>query len=480
MGGHPKGLTTLFFTEFWERFSYYGMRAILTLFMVAKVTDGGLGLDVATAAAIYGFYTAAVFFMGIPGGWIADRPLGQRNAVLYGGILIATGHYSLAIDSRPSFYAGLVLIVLGTGLLKPNISAIVGQLYSADDSRRDAGFSIFYMGINMGAFLAPLVCGTLAERAGWHWGFGAAGVGMTLGLIQYVLGGSRLGNAGILREKPKDAGLLWGKLAVAVLSLVAVFYFLWDYRDYVLLAGSIGVFWSLLRQGRDPVERKRIWAIIAFFAFAMLFWAGFEQAGSSLTLFGNDLTQESGFLRQVSASFYQSVNPLGILVLAPLFAWLWVRWGKRQPSSPAKFALGLVFLSLGFLVITGAAFVSAQDGNSRVSPMWLICGYVLHTIGELCLSPVGLSTVTKLAPQRLVGSMMGVWFLASALGNFIGGRIPGLFVKISLPPLFCAPCLTTGAFALTLLFLIKTIRHLIGGGHLAYPFLARTRELPTR
>jgi len=465
MGGHPKGLKTLFFTEFWERFSYYGMRAILTLFMVAKVADGGLGLDVATAAAIYGFYTAAVFFMGIPGGWIADRLLGQRNAVLYGGILIAMGHYSLAIDFTPTFYAGLVLIVLGTGLLKPNISAIVGQLYSADDKRRDAGFSIFYMGINMGAFFAPLVCGTLGERVGWHWGFGAAGVGMTLGLIQYVLGGSRLGNAGILREKPKDAGLLWGKLALAVFALVAVFYFLWDYRDYVLLAGSIGVFWSLLRQGRDSVERKRIWAIIAFFAFAMLFWAGFEQAGSSLTLFAKDFTENSVFGWQFPASYYQSVNPLGIIALAPLFAWLWVRWGQRQPSSPAKFMLGLAFLSLGFLVITGAAFVSSQGGNSRVSPMWLISGYVLHTIGELCLSPVGLSTVTKLAPQRLVGSMMGVWFLASSLGNFIGGRIAGLFETFPLPQLFGAVCLTTGASAIVLLFLIKPIRNLMGGVH---------------
>src|SRR6267378_4025620 len=430
MGGHPKGLTTLFLTEFWERFSYYGMRAILTLFMVAKVADGGLGLDVATAAAIYGFYTAAVFFMGIPGGWIADRLLGQRDAVLYGGILIALGHYSLAIDSRPSFYAGLVLIVLGTGLLKPNISAIVGQLYSAEDNRRDAGFSIFYMGIN-----------------------------------QYVLGGSRLGNAGILREKPKDVRRLWGKLALGVLALVAVFYFLWDYRDYVLLAGSIGFFWWLLRQGMDPVEGKRIWAIIAFFVFATLFWAGFEQAGSSLTLFAKNFTENSVFGWQFPASYYQSVNPLGILALAPLFAWLWVRWGKRQPSSPAKFMLGLVFLSLGFLVITGAALVSAQDGNSRVSPMWLIGGYVLHTIGELCLSPVGLSTVTKLAPQRLVGSMMGVWFLASSLGNFIGGRIAGLFETFPLPQLFGAVCLTTGASAIILLFLIKPIRNLMGGVH---------------
>src|SRR2546421_733364 len=465
MGGHPKGLTTLFFTEFWERFSYYGMRAILTLFMVAKAADGGLGLDVAAAAGIYGFYTAAVFFMGIPGGWVADRLLGQRNAVLYGGILIAMGHYSLAIDSRPTFYAGLVLIVLGTGLLKPNISAIVGQLYSADDKRRDAGFSIFYMGINMGAFFAPLVCGTLGERVGWHWGFGAAGVGMTLGLIQYVLGGSRLGDAGILKERPKDARRLWGRLALAVLALVAVFYFLWDYRDYVLLAGTIGVFWWLLRQGRDPAERKRIGAIIAFFVFATLFWAGFEQAGSSLTLFAKDFTENSVFGRQFPASYYQSVNPLGILALAPLFAWLWVRWGKTQPSSPAKFVLGLVFLSLGFLVITGAAFVSAQGGNSRVSPMWLIAGYVLHTVGELCLSPVGLSAVTKLAPQRLVGSMMGVWFLALSLGNFIGGRVAGLVEEFLLPPPLASACLSPRASAFILFFLIKPIRNLMGGVH---------------
>src|SRR6266581_4459156 len=357
LAGHPRGLSTLFFTELWERFSYYGMRSLLMLFMVAPAAAGGLGMPAERAAAIYGLYTGSVYFTAIPGGWIADRLLGLRRAVLVGGILIALGHYCLAVHAMPTFFAGLTLIVLRTGLLKPNISSIVGQLYRADDPRRDAGFSIFYMGINLGALISPLVCGYLGQKVGWHWGFGAAGVGMTLGLIQYVLGGSRLGNAGILREKPKDAGLLWGKLALAVLALVAVFYFLWDYRDYVLLAGSIGVFWSLLRQGRDPVERKRIWAIIAFFVFAMLFWAGFEQAGSSLTLFAKDFTENSVFGWQFPASYYQAVNPLGILALAPLFAWLWVRWGKTQPSSPAKFMFGLVFLSLGFLVIAGAAFV---------------------------------------------------------------------------------------------------------------------------
>ena len=464
IAGHPRGLTTLFFTEFWERFSYYGMRALLILFMT-DTARGGLALDTATAAAIYGFYTSAVYFMGIPGGWIADRLLGQRNAVLYGGILIAMGHFSLAINSTATFYAGLVLIVLGTGLLKPNISSIVGQLYSADDRRRDAGFSIFYMGINMGAFFSPLVCGYLGQEVGWHWGFGAAGVGMTFGLIQYVLGRKRLGNAGKLAEKPRGAGRLWLAVVLAVFAITATFYFLWDYRDFVLVAGTVGVFWWLLSQGKSSVEKKRIWSIIAFFVFALLFWAGFEQAGSSLNLFADRYTQNSIFGMQFPSSFFQSVNPLAIIALAPLFAWLWVRLGDKEPSSPAKFVFGLVFLSLGFLVIAAAAMVSEQGSGSRVSPMWLIAVYVLHTIGELCLSPVGLSTVTKLAPERLVGSMMGVWFLAASLGNFVGGRIAGLFEKLPLPQLFGAVFITTGISALLLLFLIRPIRNLMGGVH---------------
>jgi len=464
IGGHPRGLTTLFFTEFWERFSYYGMRALLILFMT-DTARGGMGLDTATAAAVYGFYTSAVYFMGIPGGWIADRLLGQRNAVLYGGILIAMGHYSMAIDSRPTFYAGLVLIVLGTGLLKPNISSIVGQLYSAEDNRRDAGFSIFYMGINMGAFFSPLVCGYLGQNVGWHWGFGAAGVGMTFGVLQYALGGKRLGNAGHLVEKASNAGKLWGGVTIAVLAVTATFYFLWDYRDFVLLFGTIGVFVWLLSQARDSVEKKRIWSIIAFFVFALLFWAGFEQAGSSLNLFADRYTENSVVGMSFPSSFFQSVNPLTIIILAPVFAWLWVKLGSKEPSSPAKFMLGLVFLSLGFLVVAGAAVVSAQGGGSRVSPAWLIVVYVLHTIGELCLSPVGLSTVTKLAPERLVGSMMGVWFLAASLGNFVGGRIAGLFEKLPLPQLFGAVAITTGISAVVLLFLIKSIRNLMGGVH---------------
>jgi proton-dependent oligopeptide transporter, POT family len=465
IAGHPRGLTTLFFTEFWERFSYYGMRALLILFMTATAAEGGLGLTTETAAAIYGFYTAAVYFMGIPGGWIADRLLGQRSAVLYGGILIAMGHYSMAIDSTATFYTGLVLIVLGTGLLKPNISSIVGQLYAPEDRRRDAGFSIFYMGINMGAFFSPLVCGYLGQRIGWHWGFGAAGVGMTFGLLQYVMGRGRLGDAGRLVERPANAGRLWAGVLASVLAITAIFYFLWDYRDFVMLAGTIAVFWWLLRQGKGAVEKKRIWSIIAFFVFAMLFWAGFEQAGSSLNLFADRYTENSILGRDFPSSFFQSVNPLAIIALAPVFAWLWLRLGKREPSSPTKFMLGLIFLSLGFAVVAGAAAVSQSGGGSRVSPMWLIGVYVLHTIGELCLSPVGLSTVTKLAPERLVGSMMGVWFLAAALGNFIGGTVASLFEKLPLPQLFGAVAISTGLSAVILLFLVKPVRRLMGGVH---------------
>jgi POT family proton-dependent oligopeptide transporter len=463
IGGHPRGLTTLFFTEYWERFSYYGMRALLILFMTATVANGGMGLDTATAAAIYGFYTSAVYFMGIPGGWVADRLLGLRKAVLVGGILIAIGHYSLALNIRPAFYAGLVFIVLGTGLLKPNVSSIVGELYSADDKRRDAGFSIFYMGINLGATVAPFVCGYLGQEVGWHWGFGAAGVGMTFGLLQYVLGKSRLGNAGIMTERPKDAGKLWAIVVFVIVALSATFYFLWNYRNFVLLFGTIGVFAWLLSQGQSANERKRIWAIIAFFVFAMMFWAGFEQAGSSLNLFADRLTENSVAGMRFPSSFFQSVNPLMIVAFAPVFAWLWLKLGNHEPSSPAKFVFGLAFLSLGFLVLALAAMVSAQGGGSRVSPMWLIAVYLLHTIGELCLSPVGLSTVTKLAPARLVGSMMGVWFLASSLGNFVGGEIAGLFEKFPLPQLFGAVFLTTGASALVLIFLVKPIRNLMGG-----------------
>jgi len=464
IAGHPKGLSTLFFTELWERFSYYGMRAILILFMVASPEKGGLGFPTEKAAAIYGLYTGAVYFTSIPGGFIADRLLGLRRAVLLGGILIALGHYSLALNILPLFYAGLVLIVLGTGLLKANIASIVGQLYGEGDKRRDAGFSIFYMGINTGAFVSPLVCGYLAQKVGWHWGFGAAGVGMTLGLVQFVVGRDRLGQAGLHFEKAKDADALWAKIAVALLLLSAVMYALWPYRDFVVLFGTAGLFLWIFRQSQTPVEKKRTLAIMALFVFATLFWAGFEQAGSSLNLFADQFTRNSLLGYDFPSSWFQSVQPLFIILLAPVFAWLWIRLGPREPSSPAKFAYGLLFVGLGFLGVAIAAQLYERD-KQLVSPMWLVACYFFHTLGELSLSPVGMSTVSKLAPARVLGLMMGVWYLSISLGNFIGGRVAGQFEKFPLPELFGVVFLTSLASAVVLALLVKPIRNLMSGVH---------------
>jgi len=432
LAGHPPGLKTLFFTELWERFSYYGMRALLILFMVSGAERGGLGFDTPRAASIYGLYTSAVYFMAIPGGFVADRFLGQRRAVLLGGILIALGHFSLALNTLPLFFAGLVLIVSGTGLLKPNISAMVGQLYPAGDARRDAGFSLFYMGINLGATVSPLVCGYLGQRIGWNWGFGAAGVGMTLGLVQYVFGGHRLGEAG-LGPRRGEASRHDGP-------------------------GS----------GRDGLrftaaEWKRIAAIAVLFLFSAVFWAAFEQAGSSFNLFADLRTRTSILGWSFPSSWLQSVGPLLVILLAPVFAWLWVRLGTLEPSSPAKFAYGLLFVGIGPLLLAIASFLAGE--STRVSPVWLVLVYLSQTIGELCLSPVGLSTVTKLAPAPIVGLMMGVWFLSLALGNYVAGWVAGYFGILPLTALFGSIFLAAALSALVLALLVRPIRSLMGGVH---------------
>ena len=481
IAGHPRGLTTLFFTELWERFSYYGMRALLILFMTAPALAGGLAFDAKKAGAIYGLYTFSVYFTAIPGGWIADRLLGLRRAVLVGAILIALGHYALffmRLGGLTFFYGGLVLIALGTGLLKPNISSIVGQLYATDDQRRDAGFSIFYMGINIGAAFSPLICGWLGQKIGWHWGFGAAAVGMTLGIVQYVLGGHRLGKAGLLREAPRQPVQQWvvvlGMLGITALAL----YFFFDYKLVLVAVASLGFLAWLLSQTRDGLEKKRVLAIFVLFLFATVFWSGFEQAGSSLNLFGDRITRNSILGWEFPSSWMQSVNAMFLWMLAPVFAILWMRLGKAEPSSPAKFAYGLLFVGLGFLVVAIAARMSPPVAagmpvtaetklppDALVSPMWLIVVYLLHTIGELCLSPVGLSAVTKLAPERLVGSMMGVWFLSIALGNLVGGEVSRYFETFALPNLFGAVFLTTAGSALLLALLARPIRRLMSGVH---------------
>jgi proton-dependent oligopeptide transporter, POT family len=452
--GHPRGLSTLFFTEMWERFSYYGMRAILLLYMVKSFQEGGLGFDEKYAGIIYATYVSSVWYLPLPGGWLADRVLGARRAVLLGGIIIACGHYSMAINSKLTFYAGLILIACGTGLLKPNISAMVGQLYSEEDKRRDAGFSIFYMGINLGAFLSPIVVGFLAQsqsfrnfissmgfspNSAWHWGFAAAGVGMTLGLVQYVLGRKRLAHVG-------DRPALTRVAAEAVEPAVGV-----DYLTMVLaLAGGVvgatlgmiygeagvlsalfptvvgffaGYLGGIIRH-LSGEELKRVLVIFILFVFSILFWMTYEQAGSSLTLFADRLTETTILGWAYPSSWFQSVPAIFVIIFAPIIGAVWQKLADRQPSSPGKFTIGLFFAGIAFVVI---AFASTLAANGRVSPMWLVIVYFLQTIGELCLSPVGLSTVTKLSPARMVGLMLGVWFLSISIGSYIAGLAARLF-----------------------------------------------------
>jgi POT family proton-dependent oligopeptide transporter len=470
--GHPRGLSTLFFTEMWERFSYYGMRALLILFMTAPVAAGGLGFDTAVAGAIYGLYTSSVYMACLPGGWIADRWLGARRAVLYGGVLIAAGHFSMAIPALPTFYLGLTLIVLGTGLLKGNVAVIVGQLYTPDDQRRDAGFSIFYMGINLGAFIAPLVCGYLGQRVSWHAGFGAAGVGMTLGLVQYVLGARTIGDAGMQTAQPLDEGSKrWASgIAIALVVLTAAMFAgfvpitakqIADTAGVALLGGAVAFFaWLFLSSGWTPVERRRLYAIAILFLGACLFWSQFEQAGSTLNLFGDRATRTEVFGWTFPSSYYQSLQPLFIITFAPVFAWLWIMLGSREPSSPTKFAVGLLCAGGGFALLVPAAMLAAN--GDKVSPWWLVATYLLHTFGELSLSPVGMSAMTKLAPARIAGLIMGVWYLSISIGNFTGGRISSLYGSMPLQSLFGA----VGAFGIAagvlMFFIAPRIKGLMG------------------
>jgi proton-dependent oligopeptide transporter, POT family len=478
--GHPRGLSTLFFTEMWERFSYYGMRALLILFMTAPVASGGLGFETGVAGAVYGMYTSMVYMTSLPGGWVADRLIGQRRAVLYGGILIACGHFSLAFPSLATFYLGLTLIVIGTGLLKGNVAVIVGRLYGPEDTRRDAGFSIFYMGINLGAFIAPLVCGYLGQRVNWHAGFAAAGFGMVFGLVQYVSGARYLGDAGLHPAPPESAAAdarlrgrvrLWGTLAAVAVVAVAM----GAYGGVIpitakQIADAAGLFllllivlffvWLFLAGDWTQSERRRLYAIAVLFVAAALFWSQFEQAGSTLNLFGDRATRTSIAGWTFPSSYFQSLQPLFIITFAPVFAWIWIRLGPREPSSATKFGIGLLCAGAGFAVLMVASTFAAA--GVKVSPMWLVVTYLLHTFGELSLSPVGMSAFTKLSPVRVAGLMMGFWYLAISLGNFIGGRLASLYGSMALTTLFGLIAAFGIGAGVVMLALSRPIKRLMG------------------
>ena len=455
--GHPRGLATLFTTEMWERFSYYGLRPLLVLFMAAALTEGGFGLPRDQASAIVGIYGASVYLASLPGGWIADRLLGLQRAIFIGAVLITAGHLSIGISGlagagtagKALFFLGLILIVFGTGLLKPNISAIVGDLYPEGGARRDAGFSIFYMGINIGAFLGQLITGFLGETVGWHWGFGAAGVGMFFGLVVYALRAKKtLGSIGSAPTRHPDAAVqarqerqvkLFTGIGVGIIALLFILAIagvfvpnaqvIGQSMTFVLVGLAVTYFAYIFAfGGLDGHEKRRVAVIVVLFLFAAIFWSAFEQAPTSLNLFAADFTDRNIAGFEMPATWFQSINSAFVILLAPVFAGIWIGMGKRgiDLSSPAKFALGLFFAGLGFfMMIFAANAVVASGGAVKVSPWWLVGSYFFQTVGELCLSPVGLSSMTKLSPRKYVGQMMGIWFLASAVGNLIGGLVGG-------------------------------------------------------
>ncbi len=548
--GQPRGLSTLFFTELWERFSYYGMRALLVLFMTAAATgvaNPGLGFSAGQAGAVYGLYTFFVYVLALPGGWVADNLWGQRRSVFVGGCIIALGHFTMAgpligLPDAPTFYLGLALIAIGTGLLKPNVSVMVGELYPEGGARRDAGFSIFYMGINLGAILGPTLCGILGEGYNWHLGFSLAGFGMVLGLISYKIGERYLGEAGTFTADV-DAPVLARRtrnfyLAVAAAAaLVVVVGFLMSTGLLPItleeLARSLGVVavivtlcffvYIIFFGGHTEREKKQLGVILWLFVLAALFWSGFEQAGSTLNIFADEQTDRLfgpygwleaigafvpallvalplgyvcyrifrrddlwwlgkagvaalsvlivGFIYYVSvqvtdlwelpASMLQNINPLFIVLLAPVFGWLWTWLAAREtnPSIPVKFGLGLLGLAKGFFVISWGA---VQAGADPASPAWLVVMYFLFTCGELCLSPVGLSSMTKLAPPSRVSQMMGIWFVASALGSLFAGLAAGRLEGLPAGALFQNVGFIVGGAGLVALLASPFVKRLMG------------------
>jgi proton-dependent oligopeptide transporter, POT family len=479
--GHPKPLSGLFFTELWERFSFYGIRPLLILYMSALVAQGGLGLDRPTSAAIVGLFGGSLYLITILGGWVADNWLGQSRSVWYGSLIIALGHLSIALTALFSpffFYLGLILIVIGTGLFKTCISVIVGTLYAAQDSRRDAGFSIFYMGINLGALVSPLISGLLVENYGWHWGFAVGGIGMLVALAIFRLisvpqlekfdqaqGVSSTWQHAVNQNTraPKIVALL-GIILIAVIALV---YFgiihinpvvVATYLTAIIVSAMLLYFgYYILIAKNSAQDKKQLFICLVLLLIAALFWSAFEQTPTSLNLFAQDFTDRNIMGYEVPVIWFQSINSVFIIIFAPLFAWLWVHLSRsqRDPSYITKFILALALAAIGFyMMVFASKAVIAADG-ALVSPLWLVATLLFLTFGELCLSPVGLSTMTKLAPTMLRGQIMGLWFTAAALGNVVAGLIGGHVSADNLhdmPTLFlrCTIALVLGAMVLWL------------------------------
>lgn len=449
--GHPKGLYSLFFTEMWERFSYYGMRALLTIFLTAELATGGFGLDRSESLSIYGVFTALVYLTPILGGWFADKILGQRKSILIGGLVMAVGQFMLAgsafvdlmgdLETRKNFfYLGLGVLILGNGFFKPNISTIVGDLYDNDDPRKDGAFTIFYMGINIGAFLSPFVAGTLGEKVGWPYGYLAAGVGMLIGVLWFYGRRNTLEDIGLppgYKEKgitkllPKD----WRDVVVYTIANVAFVFlvmFIWNNTSdlfhtimvWVLgIAGAGFIGLSIFKGTTGSTEWTRVFVILILAFFNIVFWAGFEQAGGTFNLFAQENTDRnvSGF--EIPTTWFQNINPIAIVTLAPLFSILWIKLAAKRlnPRTPVKFAMAMFIGAVAFFIMTQAQ--NSADAGNLVSPMWLVVVYVLLTIGELMLSPIGLSMVTKLSPGKITSIMMGVWMASFALGNYLAATL---------------------------------------------------------
>ena len=477
--GHPKGLMTLFFTEMWERMSYYGMRGLLVLYMTIGVA-GNPGMDWSNiqANAIYGIYAGMVYFLAVPGGWIADNILGYQRSVLIGAIIITLGHFTLAIPLEQTFILGLVFVALGTGLLKPNISSIVGQLYSQNDSRRDSGFTIFYMSINIGSMLGFAVCGWLGEKVGWHLGFGAAGIGMLLGVTQFILFRHQLGDAGKypnkINEQTRRNYIRGLGLVIFIVTFIVVsgmaglwsidpVYFAERFRDFLVIISVIYFIYLLFFAGLNADEKRNVLMLLLLFIGAAAFWSGFDQSAGSLTIFTRDYVSLTFGSFIAPVSWTQFLNPLFVVMFAPFFAYLWVFLGKRNldPNMPVKFAIGLILMAIGFIVMIFA--VKFALVSSPVGVQWLLLTYLLHTFGELTLSPVGLSAFSKYSPKKYLGQMMGIWFLASSLGGVLAGLLGGEATQSglqSMTPVFTNLvyyCLAIAGILIGLSFFIKGV-----------------------